>query len=115
MAGYNLDQALEKMNDACIYQGDLLEAATEMFDECYLHTLPNNLKYYIDYKKFARDCELGGDMCEFEYAGTTLHKLKRNIKAIPALSCKNLGQTPPHIKFRYLMWGSVTILDDAIE
>ncbi len=71
VAGYNLDQALEKMNDTSIYQGDLLDAATELFDECYLHTLPDNLKYYFDYEKFARDCELGGDMCEFEYAGTT--------------------------------------------
>lgn len=71
VAGYNLDQALEKMNEPSIYQGELLEAATELFDECYLHTLPEHLKYYIDYEKFARDCELGGDMCEFEYAGTT--------------------------------------------
>lgn len=71
IAGYNLDQALEKINEPTIYQGELLEAATELFDECYLHTLPDCLKYYIDYEKFARDCELGGDMCEFEYGGTT--------------------------------------------
>ena len=71
VAGYKLDQAIEKMNEPSIYQGDLLDAATVLFDECYLHTLPDNIKYYIDYEKFARDCELGGDMCEFEYAGTT--------------------------------------------
>ncbi len=71
VAGYTLDQALEKMNEPSIYQGDLLEAATELFNECYLYTLPENIRYYIDYEKFARDCELGGDMCEFEYAGTT--------------------------------------------
>ena len=70
VAGYKLDQAIEKMNEPSIYQGDLLDAATVLFDECYLHTLPDNIKYYIDYEKFARDCELGGDMCEFEYAGT---------------------------------------------
>lgn len=71
VACYDLDQAMEKMNDTCIYQGELLEAATELFDECYLYTLPENLRYYIDYEKFARDCELGGDMCEFEYANIT--------------------------------------------
>lgn len=71
VAGYNLDQAIEKMNEPSIYQGDLLDAATELFDECYLHTLPENLRYYIDYEKFARDCELVGDICEFEYSGTT--------------------------------------------
>lgn len=71
VAGYVLDQALEKMNDTCIYQGELMEVATELFDECYLHTLPENLRYYIDYKKFANDCSVSGDMCEFEYAGTT--------------------------------------------
>lgn len=70
VVGYSLDQALSKLDEPIIYQGDLLDAATELFDECYLHTLPDNLKYYIDYEKFACDCELGGDMCEFKYAGT---------------------------------------------
>ena len=71
VAGYNLDQALEKINDTCIYQGELLEAATELFDECYLYNIPENIRDYIDYERFARDCELGGDMCEFEYASIT--------------------------------------------
>jgi len=31
----------------------------------------DNIKYYIDYEKFARDCQLGGNMCEFKYAGKT--------------------------------------------
>lgn len=71
VAGYNLDQALTKMDEPSIYQGELLEAATELFDECYLHTIPDDIKYYIDYEKFARDCQLGGDLCEFEYVNTT--------------------------------------------
>ena len=71
VAGYNLEQALSKIDEPSIYQGELLEAATELFDECYSHTIPDNIKYYIDYEKFARDCELGGDMREFEYAGIT--------------------------------------------
>ena len=69
MAGYELNQALEKIDEPSIYQGELVEAASELFDECYLYTLPENLRYYIDYAKFSRDCEISGDMCEFEYAG----------------------------------------------
>lgn len=29
--------------------------AEELFDECYAHEIPENMRYYIDYKKFARD------------------------------------------------------------
>lgn len=69
--GYNFEQALTKIDEPSIYRGELLDAAAELFDECYLHTIPDNIKYYVDYEKFARDCKLGGDMCEFEYTGTT--------------------------------------------
>lgn len=30
-----------------------------------------NIQYYIDYDKFARDCQYAGDMTEFEYTGGT--------------------------------------------
>ena len=71
MASYSLEQALDKIDEPSIYDGNLLEAATELFDECYLPSVPDNIKYYIDYEKFARDCQLGGDMCEFKYDGKT--------------------------------------------
>lgn len=71
VAGYNFEQALDKVDEPSIYEGDLLDAASELFDECYLPSVPDNIKYYIDYEKFARDCSLGGDMCEFECAGKT--------------------------------------------
>jgi hypothetical protein len=71
VAGYSLDQALEKLDEPNIYQGELKEAATELFDECYLHAIPANIQFYIDYDKFARDCQYSGDMAEFEYAGVT--------------------------------------------
>lgn len=71
VAGYNLEQALDKVDEPSVYNGNLLEAATELFDECYLPSVPDNIKYYIDYEKFARDCILSGDMCEFEYEGET--------------------------------------------
>lgn len=67
----NLDDALSKINDVCLYSGPLLDAATELFDECYAHEIPESVRRYINYKSFAQDCEIGGDMCEFEFAGTT--------------------------------------------
>lgn len=69
--GYTLDAALERLDDVSLYEGELLDAATELFDECYSHEMPENLRYYIDYEAFARDCRLGGDMVEFRLDGTT--------------------------------------------
>lgn len=69
--GYGLDEALEKIDDVMIQEGDLEEAAEQLFDEIYLHQIPENLHSYIDYKAFARDCEFSGDFREFEFAGTT--------------------------------------------
>lgn len=69
--GYNLDQALEKIEDATLFRGRLEDAAEELFDEIYLGEIPENLRAYIDYERFARDCELSGDMSEFEFAGET--------------------------------------------
>lgn len=65
--GYHLSDAMEKIDDVSLYQGELLEAATELFDECYAYQIPENIRFYIDYEKFARDCRLGGDMDEFEF------------------------------------------------
>jgi hypothetical protein len=71
VTGSTLSQALDKVDEPSIYHGNLLDAASELFDECYLPSVPDNIKYFIDYEKFARDCDLGGDMCEFEYADQT--------------------------------------------
>ncbi len=70
-AGYPLSQGLDNLDEPCITQSNLKDVATELFDECYLHTVPERIRYYIDYDSFARDCETGGDLTEFEYAGTT--------------------------------------------
>ena len=70
-AGYSLDQALEKLDEPSITEGYLRDAAEELFDECWLNEVPEKIRFYIDYDKFARDCAMGDDLCEFEYAGTT--------------------------------------------
>jgi hypothetical protein len=54
-----------------IFQGKLHDAVAELFDECYTHDIPENLRNYIDHDAFARDCELSGDMDEFTFAGET--------------------------------------------
>lgn len=65
--GYDVSGAINKLDDVSIYQGPLADAAEELFDECHAHDIPENLRFYIDYEKFAHDCELGGDMAEFEF------------------------------------------------
>ncbi|MCA8148171.1 antirestriction protein ArdA [Burkholderia vietnamiensis] len=70
-SGYDLDSAMDKKDDVSLHHGDLLDAATELFDECYGSSIPDNLKSYIDYEAFARDCRCAGDMVEFDFGGTT--------------------------------------------
>lgn len=69
--GCSLCDAMDKIDEVCLYEGSLEDAAEALFDECYAHTIPENLRIYIDYKAFARDCEIGGDMTEFDIDGTT--------------------------------------------
>lgn len=70
-AGYTLSQGLDKLDEPYITESSLKDAAAELFDDCYLHTIPESVRYYIDYASFARDCELGGDLVEFEYNNRT--------------------------------------------
>lgn len=70
--GYKLDDALSKYEDVSIREGKLSEASEELFDEIYLPEVPEFVRSYIDYERFARDCELSGDMTEFEFDGKTL-------------------------------------------
>lgn len=71
VAGYTFSQALDKIDEPSITQSSLRDAAEVLFDECWLHDVPESIRYYIDYDKFARDCEMGGDMVEFEYNNQT--------------------------------------------
>jgi hypothetical protein len=69
--GYRMNEALEKIDDVCISECSLIDAASELFDECYLPDVLEAVRPYIDYDAFARDCRLGGDMVEFRFDGTT--------------------------------------------
>lgn len=71
VCGYDLDEGLNRMADVCLQEDSLEECAQQFFDECYMHEVPESIRYYIDYDKFARDVEMEGGMTEFEYQGTT--------------------------------------------
>jgi hypothetical protein len=67
VAGYKLGEALVKLDEPSITQSSLRDAAEELFDECLMNEVPENIRYYVDYDKFARDCEISGELVEFEY------------------------------------------------
>jgi hypothetical protein len=69
--GYDLSDALERYDDVALFDGRLIDAATQLFDDCYLSEVPEAVRNYIDYDAFANDCRLGGDMCEFRFDGDT--------------------------------------------
>lgn len=69
--GYALDDTMAKLDDVMLFHGDAQEAAEELFDECYAHAIPDNLRFYFDIEKFARDLEINGDFNEFDYRGRT--------------------------------------------
>lgn len=69
--GYSLDDAMTKIDEVSIFHCDAQEAAEELFDSCYAQDIPDNLRFYFDMEKFARDLEIGGDFNEFEYNGKT--------------------------------------------
>ena len=69
--GYALDDAMDKIDEVVLFHGDALEAAEELFDDCYALAIPDNLRCYFDMEKFARDLEIGGDFNEFDFQGKT--------------------------------------------
>ncbi|MBM5572323.1 MULTISPECIES: antirestriction protein ArdA [Deefgea] len=70
-ANYCLADAITKIDEVCITACSLKDAAAELFDECYLTSIPDAVRSYIDYDGFARDCELNGDLAEFRFGGNT--------------------------------------------
>lgn len=69
--GCTLEEALDSYEDVSISEDNLEGAANQLFDELYLHDVPESVQAYIDYDKFANDCRLGGDLSEFDFNGST--------------------------------------------
>lgn len=59
------DEAFEKCNEVCIFEGTREEYAQQFVDDCYdLERKMGELASYFDYDAFGRDLELGGDIVE---------------------------------------------------
>lgn len=67
----DLDDAISQLDDVSISECNIEEAATQLFDDCYLSEVPKAVHIYIDYEAFARDCQMGGDIVEFKFDGVT--------------------------------------------
>lgn len=65
----SLEDAKDKVDDVCLHQGTLHDAACELFDNCF--NIPPEIRNYIDYDKFAEEIESEGSMVEFEFGGDT--------------------------------------------
>ncbi|MFL9954211.1 antirestriction protein ArdA [Paraburkholderia nemoris] len=75
--GQSLADALENIDDVQLFDGSLIDAATDQFDDLY-PTLPQGVRMYIDCEAYARDCELNGDFAEIEFSGATYTVLNAN-------------------------------------
>jgi len=70
-SGYTLVDAMEKLDEVNLSECTLKDAAADLFDEIYLHDIPQQVRNYINYDQFAHDCQLNGDFHEFQFNGTT--------------------------------------------
>lgn len=64
--GGDLEDAEEALENN--YHGEWeseLDYATDLFDDCYAHEIPESLRYYIDYESFSRDIFIN-DYLSFE-------------------------------------------------
>ena len=59
----DIGQALESASDVCVFEGTPLDYAYEVIADCY--NLPEIAEMYFDYKAFARDLEMNGEIVEF--------------------------------------------------
>ena len=61
----DLGTAIDNFEEAYAGEYDsFLDYATEIFDELYAHSIPKNLRVYIDYSAFARDLDAEGYFIE---------------------------------------------------
>ena len=65
----SLEDAKNKVDDVCLSRGTLLDAAYDIFNDCFC--IPQAAQNYIDYEKYAEELEHDGDLVEFEFGGDT--------------------------------------------
>lgn len=68
--GNDFDDAKNKCGEVVRHVGTVLDYAYEYVDDCIFDkNTPDVLRTYFDYKAFARDLQLSGDVCEFKFDG----------------------------------------------
>lgn len=69
----DLDEAIKaaKDNEYSVSQNNIEDYAYDWLKESYPEIMDGPLGNYVDYKSYARDLELGGDMNEFNFGGET--------------------------------------------
>ena len=63
--GYNLNDALARHDEVCLFLGSASDYAEELFEDCY--EIPAFLSSYISYCKLASDLELEGTLTEVKF------------------------------------------------
>jgi hypothetical protein len=70
-SGDSLSTAINKLDDTIIYSDNLRNAAEVVYDENFLESIPEHSRNLIDYDHFAYCKRIGGELCEFQFAGKT--------------------------------------------
>ncbi len=63
--GYNLDDAMKRYEEVCLHEGTAEDYAYDLIEETT--EIPENLRYYIDYKAIARDMQINGEITEINH------------------------------------------------
>lgn len=63
--GYNLNDTMDRYEEVCLHEGTAEDYAYDLIDETT--EIPENLRYYIDYKAIARDMKLNGEITEINH------------------------------------------------
>ncbi len=63
--GYSLEDALERYEDVCLYEGKASDYAYDLYEDCY--DIPKSLRFYIDYDAIARDMAINGEITEIRH------------------------------------------------
>lgn len=63
--GYSLDDALDRYEDVCLFEGKASDYAYDLINETT--EIPESLRYYIDYDAIARDMQINGEIAEITH------------------------------------------------
>lgn len=67
-SGESFDEALDKLDEVCLFCGEAKDYVYDFVDECY--NLPDFAMQYFDYDSLKRDMECSGEIVEFRLGGS---------------------------------------------